>query len=66
MANRTIEQAICDELIDEIRFIQNQLVFLKVGREFLDLKKMSRDELRETAEALRDQLKRRKNFLGAK
>lgn len=65
MVNQGIAES-RDDLIVEIRQIQNELVFLKVKRELVNLQRMSDEDLTEFAEALRDQLVRRKKFLGAK
>jgi len=66
MADTGIEQTNRSELITEIRQIQNELVFLKVKRELLDLGRMDLSELSELVDALRDQLRQRKKFLGVK
>jgi len=66
MADSAVEQTSRSELITEIRRIQNELVFLKVKRELLDLGSMRLEKLSELAEALRDQLRQRKKFLRVK
>jgi len=66
MVNSGIEIKSRESLITEIRRIQNELVFLKVKRELLDLGRMDLSELSGLVDALRDQLRQRKKFLGVK
>jgi len=66
MADTAIEQTSRSELITEIRRIQNELVFLKVKRELVNLGRMDLSELSELVDAFRDQLRQRKKFLGVK
>lgn len=53
-----------DELIAEIFAVQDELVKLDVRRERINLRKMSVEDLEFELEAVGEQLKTRKRFLG--
>lgn len=54
------------KLIEEIREIQNKLVFYGVKRDFIDFNRRNDLQIAEELEARREQLQRRKKFLGEK
>ncbi len=55
-----------DELIAAIRSLQDELCELKVKREYINFRRLKDEDLELELEAVSDQLKTRKRFLGVK